>query len=181
MGFSQTNDWCGKAKMFERRLGTSTGIVLSLMFAFEGCDPGYWFGVRANLKEPILPECIETTLRKHPEIDRVTVSKSEVPDASSLPPTSSVKQSPAQYMFEAGDQRGIITQFQRKEGRTSFIAGVNGMGPSQETMENMQIFNARIAKQVAEACNARFLDDPSFLCTPDRVGCREALQGQTAK
>ena len=167
--------------MIERRLGTPAALVLSLVFAFQGCDPGYWFGVRANLKEPMLPECIETTLRKHPEIDRVTVSKSEVPDASNLPKTSSVKQSPDQYMFEAGDQKGIITQFQREKGRTSFIAGVNGMGPSQETMENMQIFNARIAKQVAEACNARFLDDPGFLCTPDRVRCREALQSQTAK
>jgi hypothetical protein len=83
-------------------------------------------------------------------------------------------------MFEAGDQRGTITQFQ-KEGRTSFLAGVNGMGPSQETMETMQAFNARIAKHVAEACHARFLDDPPFLCTPDRIRCREALHSQTAK
>jgi hypothetical protein len=161
------------------RLGTATGFVLSVLLAFQGCDPGYWFGVRANLKEPLLPECIETTLRKLPEIDRVTISKSQVPDAS-LPQTSSVKHSPDQYVFEAGDQRGTITQFQ-KEGRTSLLAGVNGMGPSQETMETMQVFNARIAKHVAEACHARFLDAPPFLCTPDRIRCREALHSQTAK
>src|SRR5687767_3983606 len=121
-------------------------IAILFCFSFQGCDPGYWVGVRANLKEPVSPACIENTLRKLPEIDRVTVSKSDVADAWYLPQTSSVKQSPDQYMFEAGEQKGMITQFQ-KEGRTSFLAGINGMGPSQETMESMQVFNARVARQ----------------------------------
>lgn len=121
------------------------------------------------------------TLRKLPEIDRVTVFQSDVSGATYVSQLSSVKQSPGQYLFESGNQKGIITQFQKQEGPTSFLAGINGMGPSTETMEHMQIFNARIAQKVAEACEARFLDDPKFLCTPDRVQCRGALSSQVSK
>ena len=162
--------------MMEQPLGPRIGVVLSVVIVFEGCDPGYWVGVRVNLKEPISPECIENTLRKLPEVHRVTRHQSESPDVSDLSRSSTVNQSPDQYLFEAGDDKGVITQFQQENGRTSFLAGVNGMGPSQERMEDMQIFNARIAKQVVQACDAMLLGTPSFVCTPDRVRCREALR-----
>ena len=92
-----------------------------------------------------------------------------------------VKPPPDQYMFEGDGDKGVITQFEKQEGRTSFLAGVNGMGSAQERMEDMQAFDAQIAVQVARACNARFLDDTGFLCTPERGRCREALQSQTMK
>lgn len=156
--------------------GVPTGIAILFSVSLsQGCDPGYWVGVRANLKEPISPECIENTLRKLPEIDKLTIQKSDPRDAWYLPRTSMVQQPPDQYMIEAGDDKGVITQFEKQEGRTTFLAGVNGMGPAQERMEDMQLFNARIAIQVAQACHARLLDDIGFLCTPDRLRCREAL------
>jgi hypothetical protein len=158
------------------------GILLWVGIAFQGCDPGYWVGVRANLKEPISPECIEHTLRKLPEIDRVTIYESQPRDAWYLPQASRVEQSPNQYMFEAGQEKGLITQFQKQEGATSFLAGVNGLGmtPPQDKIDTMQLFNARIAIQVARACNARYLDDGRFMCLPDTVRCREALQKSQA-
>jgi endonuclease III len=55
------------------------------------------------------------------------------------------------------------------------------MGPPEEKMETMQVFNARIATQVAQACHVMYVDDGRFICTPDRVRCREALGDQTSK
>jgi hypothetical protein len=167
--------------MMQPRVQIGIAILFSVFLHVQGCDPGYWVGVRANLKEPISPECIENTLRALPEIDKLMIQKSDPRDAWYLPRTSMVQQPPDQYMFEAGDDKGVITQFEKQEGRTSFLAGVNGMGPAEERMEDMQLFNARIAIQVARACNARFLDDTGFLCTPDRLRCREALMSQTVK
>jgi len=159
------------------------GLLLSAWMTFQGCDPGYWVGVRADLKEPLSPACIEDTLHTLPEIDRITVSKSAPGDAPYLPEASRPEQVPDQYMFEAGQKKGLITQFQKQEGGTNFLVGVDATGvtPSDEQVEQIQRFNARIAVEVAQTCNARFLDDSRFMCFPDRVGCRQALRMQMSK
>jgi hypothetical protein len=126
---------------------------------FKDATPGYSFGVRANLKKSFCHGALNhhcESLQKSIESQFLSQKFLTHRFLRHL-----AKHYPDQYVFEAGDQRGAITQFQ-KEGRVSFLAGVNGMGPSQETMETMQVFNARIAKHVAEACHARFLDDPHF-------------------
>lgn len=164
-------------------LRPTIGLLFSVWITLQGCDPGYWVGVRANLKEPLSPGCIEDALHKLPEIDRITVYKAAPRDATYLLETSKPEQVPDQYMFEAGQEKGLITQFQKQEGRTSFLAGIDATGvtPSEEQAERIQRFNARIAVQVAQRCNARFLDDSRFMCFPDRAGCRLALQMQMSK
>jgi hypothetical protein len=167
--------------MTQRRVPITIAMLVFVWLACHGCDPGYWLGVRADLKEPMSPQYIENTLRKLPRIDRVTVYTSESRHSYYLPEASVVRQPPDQYIFEAGDDKGMITQFQKEDGRTSFLAGLNGMGPPEEKMETMQVFNARIATQVARACHVTYVDDGRFICTPDRVRCREALGDQTSK
>lgn len=159
----------------QRRL--TIGFIFSVWLTFQGCDPGYWVGVRANLKEPLSPVCIEETLHKLPEIDRIAISKSEPRDATYLRDPSRPEQVPAQYMFGAGPDKGLITQFKTQQGRTGFLAGVDATGvTAEDQVERIQLFNARIAVQVARQCNARFLDNTAFLCTPDRAMCREAVK-----
>jgi hypothetical protein len=131
-------------------------------------------GVRANLKEPISPTCIEDALRKLEGIDRIAIQKSDLPSTWNL--SARNEKFPDQYMFEGGPLKGMITQFE-KEGRTTFLVGVNGTGltPPKDTVENMQLFNAHIAVQVAQKCNARYSDDGYFICSPDTARCRETL------
>jgi hypothetical protein len=133
--------------------------------------------VRANLKEPLSSACIEQTLHKLPEIDRIAIHKS-----TSLREASRPEQVPAQYMFEGGPNKGLITQFQTQEGRTSFLSGADAMGvTAEDQVERLQLFNARIAIQVAQACHARFVDASPFICFPDRAACRQVLQNQVSK
>ena len=166
------------AVLLQMRLpATSIGILSSMWMILQGCDPVYWVGVRASLKEPIQPTCIEDTLHMLEGIDRVSIQKSEPTDAWYLSQAARGEQVPDRYMFEAGHQKGLITQFQ-KEGRTTLLAGVNGTGmtPPEDTIEAMQLFNARIAMQVAQACNAKYFDDDRFICLPDTAQCRETLR-----
>jgi hypothetical protein len=153
------------------------GVLCFLSITLQGCDPGHWVGVRAELKEPLSPKCIENTLHKLPEIDKVAISTSPSPDPESRGRT------PAQFTYEAGHGKGLITQFQKQEGRTSFLAGVDALTvmPSEDETERIQAFNARIAIQVAEACHARFLDESRFICFPDRPRCRQVIQNQVRK
>jgi hypothetical protein len=83
-------------------------------------------------------------------------------------------------MFEAGPQQGLITQFENTRGRTTFLAGIDALAVTadDDQVERIQRFNARIAMQVTQACNARFVDDTRFLCFPDRAACRQAVQNQ---
>jgi hypothetical protein len=140
--------------------------------------------VRANLKEPVSPECIEDALHKLTEIDRVTIYQIEAPDSLRLRDASirdaSPERVPDQFIYEGGDEKGLITQFQKAGEPTTFLAGVDALGMAAEEgeVERIQRFNARIAIQVAQACNARFMDDNRFLCFPDRAGCRQAVQNE---
>jgi molybdopterin-guanine dinucleotide biosynthesis protein A len=136
-------------------------------------------GVRANLKEPVSAECIENTLHALREIDRVSVQKSG-PSRVWVPDAPSPEHVPDQYMFEAGPQQGLITQFENTRGRTTFLAGIDALAVTadDDQVERIQRFNARIAMQVTQACNARFVDDTRFLCFPDRAACRQAVQNQ---
>jgi hypothetical protein len=95
--------------MMQPRVQIGIAILFSVFLHVQGCDPGYWVGVRANLKEPISPECIENTLHALPEIDKLMIQKSDPRDAWYLPRTSMVQQPPDQYMFEAGDDKGEKT------------------------------------------------------------------------
>jgi hypothetical protein len=158
------------------------GFLFLVWITFQGCDPGYWVGVRANLMQPLSPECIEETLHQLPELDRISVHKSGSSNTTYLREASRPEQVPDEYIFEAGQQKGLITQFQKQEGRTSFLAGVDAVGvTSEDQVERIQRFNARIASQVARTCHAKFFDDSRFMCFPDRMGCREALRSQASE
>jgi hypothetical protein len=170
--------------MIKRGRWSRIGLFFSISITLQGCDPGYWVGVRANLKEPVSPECIEDTLHKLPEIDRVTIYQSEARDSLHLRDVSirdaSPERVPDQFIYEGGDEKGLITQFQKAGEPTTFLAGVDALGMAAEEgeVERIQRFNARIAIQVAQACNARFMDDNRFLCFPDRAACRQAVQNE---
>jgi hypothetical protein len=45
-----------KAQMMRLERLSSVGFLFSIWISFQGCDPVYWVGVRANLEESISPE-----------------------------------------------------------------------------------------------------------------------------
>lgn len=149
----------------------------------QGCDPIYSVGVRANLSNPLEPQCIEDTLRKLEGIEQVTVHKSDPRKVWSLSKGVRTEQYPDQFLFKSREVGGTIVQHQDDDGYTILGAGTSWLGPKppEDQMERALEFNARVGSQIAQACKARFRTGGEFRCSPDLARCRETILDHAQK